>query len=335
MRTLLTVAVGGLLLLAACNSGSSASPGGSGGGDLTGEIVISGSSTVEPISSIVGADFNAANPGVEYSVDGPGTGDGFSLLCEGAIDVADASRAIDEEEIALCEEAGVNYIELYIGIDGISVITSPENSAVTCLSFADLYALTGPESQGFESWDAADSLADEIGSGDFGEVHTPFPAAALDITAPGEESGTYDTYVEFVIADLAEARAADEATRADYQASGDDNVIIENIGGSPSSLGWVGFAFADQNADSVKSIEVDGGDGCVAPSAETIASGDYPMSRPLYIYVNADEASARPELAAFVDFYLSDEGIAAVTEADYVALDADALAETRAAWESR
>lgn len=334
VRTPMILALGGLLLLSACSAGTSASPGGS-GGDLSGEIVISGSSTVEPISSIVGADFKAANPGVDYSVDGPGTGDGFSLLCEGAIDIADASRPIDEEEIALCEEAGVTYVELYIGIDGISVITSPENTAVTCLSFADLYALTGPESQGFETWDAASALADEIGSGDFGAVHTPFPAASLDITAPGEESGTYDTYVELVIAYLAEARAADEATRPDYQASGDDNVIIENIGGSASSLGWVGFAFADQNSDSVKSLEVDGGDGCVAPSAETIAAGEYPMSRPLYIYVNAEEAATRPELAAFVDFYLSDEGIAAVTEADYVALDADAMADTRAAWESR
>ncbi|HET6744284.1 MAG TPA: substrate-binding domain-containing protein, partial [Candidatus Limnocylindria bacterium] len=176
---------------------------------------------------------------------------------------------------------------------------------------------------------------DEIGSGDFGEVHTPFPSQALDITAPGEESGTYDTYVEFAIGDLAEARGADEATRPDYQASPDDNVIIENIAGSDGSLGWVGFAFADENSDSVTSLEVDGGDGCVAPTAETIASGEYPMSRPLYIYVNAEEAAARPELAAFVDFYLSDEGIAAVAEADYVALDEEALAATRSAWESR
>jgi phosphate transport system substrate-binding protein len=320
-----------MLLLAACGN-SGGSPDSSG---LTGEIIISGSSTVEPISSIVAGDFTAANTGVDYSVDSPGTGDGFALLCEGSIDVADASRPIDEEEVALCEEAGVTYIELQIGIDGISVITSPGNTEVTCLSFADLYALTGPESQGVDTWDAANGLADEIGSGDFGEVHTPFPAKPLEITAPGEESGTYDTYVEFVIADLAEERGADEATRPDYQASADDNVIIENIAGSDGSLGWVGFAFADENADSVTSLEVDGGSGCVAPTPETIASGDYPMSRPLFIYVNADEAAARPELAAFVDYYLSDEGIAAVTEADYIAVEPDALEATRSAWESR
>jgi phosphate transport system substrate-binding protein len=319
-----------MLLLAACGGGSS-----SGDAGLAGEIVISGSSTVEPISSIVASDFNAANPDVQYAVDGPGTGDGMALLCDGSIDIADASRAIEDEEAAICEENGINFIELQIGIDGISVITSPENTDVTCLSFADLYALTGPESQGYDTWDAANALADEIGSGDFGEVHTPFPSKPLDITAPGEESGTYDTYVGFVVAGLADERGADEATRPDYTASADDNVIIENIGGSDGSLGWVGFAFADENSDTVTSLEVDGGDGCVAPNPETIASGEYPMSRPLFIYVNTDEAASRPELAAFVDYYLSDQGIAAVTEADYIAVAPDVLEQTRSAWESR
>jgi phosphate transport system substrate-binding protein len=324
-----------MLLLAACGGGSSPSPNGSGDAGLAGEIIISGSSTVEPISSIVASDFNAANPNVDYAVDGPGTGDGMALFCDGSIDVADASRAMAEEEAAVCGENGINFVELQIGIDGISVITSPENTDVTCLSFADLYALTGPESQGVDTWDAANALADEIGSGDYGEIHTPFPSKALEITAPGEESGTYDTYVEFVIADLAEERGADEATRADYTSSADDNVIIENIGGSDGSLGWVGFAFADENSDTVTSLEVDGGDGCVAPNADTIASGEYPMSRPLFIYVNTDEAAARPELAAFVDYYLSDEGIAAVTEADYIPVTPDVLEQTRAAWEAR
>jgi len=337
LRPALSVAIVGALALAACSSNPDASQNGNGGdGSLSGDISVSGSSTVEPITSIALEDFTAENSGVTYSVDGPGTGDGFALFCEGEIDIADASRPISDEEIALCEEAGIGYVELQVGIDGISVITSPENADVSCLSFADLYALTGPESQDFADWSDADGLAEEIGSGDFGEIHAPYPAdAALDITAPGEESGTYDTYVEFVVADLADERGADEVTRPDYQASGDDNVIIENIAGAPTSLGWVGFAFADENSDAVTSLEVDGGDGCVAPSPETIASGEYPMSRPLFIYVNDEEAEARPELAAFVDYYLSDEGMAAVTEADYVALDAAALEETRAAWDGR
>ena len=346
LRPALAIATIGMLTLAACSSNpdagastddtGNAPSGGAAEGTLSGEITISGSSTVEPISSIVAEDFSANNPDVQYSVDGPGTGDGFALFCAGEIDIADASRAIKDEEAALCDEAGISYIELQVGIDGLSVITSHDNADVSCLSFADLYALLGPESQGFESWSDADALAEEIGSGDYGEIHAPYPAdAPLEIIAPGEESGTYDSFVEFAITKLAEERGQEAVTQPDYQASSDDNVIIENIAGSPTTLGWVGFAFADQSSDSVKSLEVDGGDGCVAPTPDTIASGDYPMSRPLFIYVNADEATSRPELAAFVDYYLSDEGIAAVTEADYIALDDAALEETRATWEGR
>ena len=330
------------LALAACSSNpdrngsdaSSAAGSPGSGGELSGEIIISGSSTVEPISSIVAEDFAAANPDVQYSVDGPGTGDGFAQFCAGETDISDASRAINEEEVAACEENGITYVELQVAIDGLSVITSPDNADVTCLSFGDLYALLGPESQDFTNWSDANDLADEIGS-DFGETHAPYPDATLDVTAPGEESGTFDSFVELVLGDIAEAREQDETTRPDYQASADDNVIVENIGGSPSSLGWVGYAFADENSDSVKSMEIDGGDGCVAPTPETIASNEYPISRPLYIYVNSAEADARPELAAFVDYYLSDEGMAAVTEADYIALDEALLEETRAAWDGR
>ncbi len=326
------------LVLAACSSNparadSDSDPAADGDG-LSGEIVVSGSSTVEPITSIVAEDFAAANPDVTYTVDGPGTGDGFVQFCEGETDISDASRAIKDEEAAACEANGIEYVELQVAIDGLSIITSPDNADVTCLSFGDLYALLGPESQGFEQWSDADALSAEIGD-EFGALHAPYPEAALDVTAPGEESGTFDSFVELVIADIAEARSQDATTRPDYQTSADDNVIIENIGGAPASLGWVGFAFADESSDAIKSLEVDGGDGCVAPTPETIASGEYPIARPLFIYVNVDEAASRPELAAFVDYYLSDEGMAAVTEADYISLDAEALDATRSAWEGR
>lgn len=330
----LALVVGASLILAACSSNPDRSGNAAGTGDVAGDIVISGSSTVEPISSIVLEDFVAANPGVDGSVDGPGTGDGFALFCTGETDISDASRAIKDEEAAICEENGVSYVELQVAIDGLSIITSPDNADVSCLSFGDLYALLGPESQGFDAWSDADALAGELGDG-HGQIHAPYPDADLTVTAPGEESGTFDSFVELVIAGIAEARGQDETTRPDYQTSADDNVIIENIAGAAGSLGWVGFAFADESSDSVRSLEVDGGDGCVAPTPETIASGEYPIARPLFIYVNAEHAAARPELAAFVDYYLSDAGIAAVSEADYVALDADALAETRAAWAGR
>lgn len=327
-RPAIVAGLGLTLLLAACSS----NPASAGGNDEE-FIMISGSSTVEPISSIVLEDFVAANDGVDGSVDGPGTGDGFALFCAGETDISDASRPISEEEAAACAEAGIEYVELRIAIDGISVITAAD-TPVDCLSFGDLYALVGPESNGFERWSDADALAAAIGSA-FGDTHAPYPDAELHITAPGEESGTFDSFVELVIADVAESRGADETTRPDYQTAAEDNVIVENVSATSASLGWVGFAFADANRDALKLVAVDGGEGCVEANPETIASGTYPIARPLFLYVNTAEAAARPQLAAFVDYYLSDEGIAAVREADYVALDDGALAETRAAWEGR
>jgi phosphate transport system substrate-binding protein len=338
VRPALAGILAGAVLLAACSNTGSGSPAASEAvsagpsvAPVSGTLTISGSSTVEPITSIVAEDFKAKNPGVDYTVDGPGTGDGFARFCNGETDISDASRKIKDEEAAACEAKGIHYVELKIGIDGISVITSPANSAVTCLSFMDLYALLGPESQGFAKWSDANALAGELAS--FGDSHAPYPDAALEVTAPGEESGTYDTFVEFAITKIATAREKDAVTRPDYTASGDDNVIIEGVSGSDSSLGWVGFAFADENKDSVKLLEVDGGKGCVAPTPETIASNEYPMSRPLFIYVNTDKEAANPAITAFIDYYLSDAGIAAVTEADYIALGADELAATRATWD--
>jgi len=336
----LAMLVMGLLLLAGCQPSASGSPFES-GDDLAGDIQVSGSSTVKPITSLVAEAFGAMHPNVTYFVDGPGTGDGFALFCNDETDVNDASRPISEEEIALCEDASVEYIELKIGIDGLSVITSAFNDDVSCLSFLDLYALLGPESQGFETWDAANGLAAELEGQldtEFGESHAPYGAFPLDVTAPGEESGTFDSFVELAIRGIADAREQDRTTRPDYTPSGDDNVIIEGVAGTqdaPHTLGWVGFAYADENADRVKLLEVDKGDGCVAATPETIASAEYPLSRFLYIYVNTVRAAANPALQAFVDYYLSDEGVAFVTEADYVALDPADLDETRATWESR
>jgi phosphate transport system substrate-binding protein len=331
-RPVSVVAMVGVLALAGCVTTPRAS--GEGDGGAGGTVAISGSSTVEPISSIVAEDFASASDGFEYTVDGPGTGDGFALFCSDEIDIADASRPIRDEEIAECEENGVNYVELKIAVDGISVITSTANDAVSCLSFGDLYALLGPESQGFDNWSDADALAAELGD-EFGSSNGPFPDAPLEPTAPGEESGTYDSFLELVFEDIAEGREQEPVARPDYTASADDNVIIEGVSGSDTSLGWVGFAFYEESADVVKALEVDGGEGCVAPTAETIASNEYPISRDLFIYVNTDNAAENEALAEFVDYYLSDEGMAAVDEAGYVSLTADALEETRATWDGR
>jgi len=332
------------LLAAACGDGdddsdsaAASDDGGSDGGSVSGEVDVTGSSTVEPISTAVAELFQEQNGDVTVNVDGPGTGDGFDLFCNGDADISDASRPIEQEEADACQQNGVEYIELKVGFDGISVLTNPANEDVSCLTFADLYALIGPESEGVDNWSDAQQLASELGSS------TELPDAPLDITAPGEESGTYDSFIELAFKDIAEERVTagsiteDEAatTRPDYQASADDNVIIEGIEGSDSSLGWVGFAFAEEAGDQVKELEVDGGDGCLAPSAETIADGSYPLSRPLFIYVNKAKAEESEAVSAYVDYYLSDDGIASVEDVGYVALPDDQFTETTGAWDDR
>jgi len=308
-----------------------------GAGDVSGEVTVTGSSTVEPISIGVADLLADESPDVSVNVDGPGTGDGFAAFCAGEADISDASRPIKEEEVAVCEAAGIEFVELPVAFDGISVLTSTENSDVDCLNFADLYALIGPEAEGNGNWSDAQSLATELGS------DTELPDADLDITGPGEESGTYDSFIEIAFADIAEERVAAgsiaedqaETTRPDYTASADDNVIIQGIEGSPSSLGWVGFAFAQEAADSVTSLQVSDGEGeCSTPSAESIADGTYPLARSLYIYVDAAKAESNPAVAAYVDYYL-DAGYDAVEEAGYVALPDDQLSETQSTWDAK
>ncbi len=336
----LLVTVG--LLAAACGDDDDAAADGAVASgdcaDVEGDVIVSGSSTVEPISARVGELLEDCGSEVLATVDGPGTGDGFQLFCAGETDISDASRPIEAEEVEACEESGIDFIELKVGIDGIAVLTSPDN-AIDCLSFPDLYALIGPEAEGFESWADAQELAEELGS------TTTFPDAPLDITGPGEESGTYDSFMEIVFGDLSEARAEAgaiseddvETSRKDYSSQADDNAIIAGIEGSSSSLGWVGYAFAEQGGEGVTEVPIaaEPGRECVEPTPETIASGEYPIARDLYIYVNAGLAEENPAIAAYVDHYLSDAGIEAVAEVGYVELSADELEATRAIWEAR
>jgi phosphate transport system substrate-binding protein len=324
-RVLVVGLVAVALLATACGGSDD---GGGGNEALTGSIFISGSSTVEPISSLVAELFAEENPDVEITVEGPGTGDGFELFCNGETDVSDASRAIEEDEIEACAANGIEYTELEVAIDGMAVLTSPANDAVTCLSFPDLYALLGPESEGVDGWSDANDLGAEVGgSGDY-------PAVPLVVTAPGEESGTYDSFVELALEGIAEERGQDATTRPDYQASANDNVIIDGIAGTDTSLGWVGFSFYEQNQEVVKALEVDGGEGCVAPTFESISDGSYPLSRSLYIYVNNAKAAESEALATFVDFYMTDTGLlTAVQEVAYVILPDDRIEATRTTWE--
>ena len=330
------------LLLAACGDDDEAGSGDDtetpDAGGSEGTVFVSGSSTVEPISSLVADYFNEAGSPAQIDVEGPGTGDGFELFCNGESDISDASRPIKQEEADVCEASGIEFIELEVAFDGLTVLTSANNDLVECLNLNDIYALVGPESEGFENWSDAQEIATALGS------TTELPDAPLEITAPGTESGTYDAFAELALADPSEARLASgditedqvETIRSDYASQADDNAIIAGIEGSDTSFGWVGFAFAEGAGEAVREIAIDGGDGCVEPSIETIADGSYPLSRSLYIYVNAATLEENAALEEFVDFYMTDESLTAtVEEAGYVPLPDDRRAAAQAVWEAR
>lgn len=322
---LVSVAVGMALVATACKGSSSSSN--SSSGDLSGPITISGSSTVEPITSLVAEKFQGENTGVEPTVDGPGTSDGFVLFCKGETDINDASRQIDPEEDAACEAEGIDYVELEVALDGLSVIGNPSNP-LDCLAIGDLYALFGPESSEFTNWQDADKLAKEVGGND------SFPDEDLVIVAPGEESGTYGSFIDLATKSIAEERKQpDDQLRVGYQSSGDDNVIVDNAEGTPGGLGFVGLSYAESAGSQVKLFGIDAGDGCVDPSSSTVIDGSYPLSRSLYIYVSKESLQSNPVVKPFVNYYLSEDGIASVGEVEYVELPQDRIEATRAAWD--
>ncbi|MCI0636114.1 MAG: substrate-binding domain-containing protein [Actinobacteria bacterium] len=331
---MLPAAVVSLSLVAtACGGDDGGETGSNGATALEGTITISGSSTVQPITSLVAELFNEdVSDDVAISVDGPGTSDGFVLFCDGETDIQDASRAIEQEEIDACSANGVEYVELAVAFDGITVMTNPANGDVSCIDNGDIYGLFGPQSNGIDTWAGANDLAQQVG-GDGG-----LPDVPLEITAPGEESGTYDAFIDLSgIEDLAIENGVpeDEAAslRTDYQSSPDDNAIIAAMEGSETPLGFVGYAFAEGAGEGVKLIDVDGGDGCVTPSRGTIADGSYPLSRTLYIYVNTGNVAQNPALGAFVDYYMTETGLVeAVPAVGYVELPADQLSASQAAW---
>jgi phosphate transport system substrate-binding protein len=270
---------------------------------------------------------------------GPGFSDGAQKFCAGELPIANASRLFKDEEIETCAAAGIEFIEIRRGIDGISVVTSADNDAIECVSFNDLYSLISEEAFGFGSWADANALTAQWGG-------TEFSDATLDIFGPGEKSGTFDSFGEIVIESVAkgktgldaDAREFVDTIRPDYTASPNDNVIIEGIGSSQYSLGWVGYAFAQEAADagtvSLPQVSKEDGGDCVTPTPETIADASFPIARFLYTYVNAEAAANDPAVAAFVDYMMSDTGLESVSEVGYVDL-ADADQElAQAIWEN-
>jgi phosphate transport system substrate-binding protein len=324
----------------AVGTGTGARSGAGSVGELVGEFLVSGSSTVFPIVQRQAEQFGAANGGVAIAVEGPGSGDGAQKFCNGEVPIANASRLYKDAELEICAANGVEFIELRRGIDGISVITSADNDVVECVSFNDLYALVSEEAFGFDSWADANLLTAQWDG-------TVFADVGLDIFGPGEESGTYDSFAEIVIESVTkgrtgldpESREFVKTIRPDYTASSNDTVILQGIGSSRYSLGWVGYAFAQEATDAgdARMLQVsrdDGGD-CVTPTPETIADASFPISRFLYTYVNADAAAAEPAVAAFVDFMLSDVGLESVSAVGYVDLAPADQSRTQAIWAAR
>ena len=296
------------LALAACGGGNQQSAGGT-----SGEVVTDGSSTVEPLTAAAGELFKEENPDVNVSVATSGTGGGFEKFCAGDTDISNASRPIKDEEKAICEENGIEYGELRVATDALTVVTSKENDFVKCLTTDELKKMWEPAAEGkVTTWKQANA---------------DFPDEKFELYGPGTDSGTFDYFTDVI-------NGEEGASRSDYNASEDDNVIVKGVGGSPNALGYFGYTYYEENSDTLKAVEVDSGEGCVAPSAETAQDGTYsPLSRPLFIYVNKASYADKKQVAAFVDYYVEqDQQVSEI--AKFITLNDEQRTELEGALES-
>jgi phosphate transport system substrate-binding protein len=269
-------------------------------GQLQGAVRIDGSSTVFPITEAVAEEFQREQPRVQVTVGIAGTGGGFKRFGAGETDISNASRPIDATEAELAATNGIQFIELPVGFDGLSVVVNPANDFVSSLTVAELKKIWEPGSA-IKLWS---------------DVKAGWPAREIHFYGAGTDSGTFDYFTEAI-------NGKAKAMRADYNASEDDNVLVQGIAGDRDALGFFGYAYYAENKDKLKLVAVDGGKGPVTPSPEAIRDGTYaPLSRPVFIYVSV-KAAARPEVEAFVKFYI-DNAPSLVTEVGYVPLP-DAL----------
>jgi phosphate transport system substrate-binding protein len=312
MRKLLAFAACGALALGAVACGDDddddgGGNGGGGGGDLSGTIRIDGSSTVGPFAQAAQEAFQGENPGVRITVAQSGTGGGFEKFCAGETDISNASRPIDEEEeVPICEKNNVQYTEVQVANDGISIATNPE-LAVDCLTTDQLKELWNQGSK-------VNSLS---------QLDPSLPDTELALFGAGTDSGTFDFFTE-------EINGEEGVTRKDYQPSEDDNVLVQGVAGESGGLGYFGFSYYEQNQDKLNLVGVDAGNGCIKPSLESISSGEYePLSRPIFMYPS-QKALQRPEVKAFMDYVV--ENYQAIAEASSIVPMSEAQAsEAKAA----
>jgi phosphate transport system substrate-binding protein len=287
MRKLLALAVCGALALGVAACGDDEGNGGNGGSgsNLSGTIRVDGSSTVAPLTEAAAELFQAENPDVRVTVGTSGTGGGFEKFCAGETDISDASRPIkQDEEVPICKKNGIGYSEIQVANDGLAVVVNPNNDFASCLTVEELKKIWEPKSK-VNNWN---------------QVNPDFEDVEMELYGAGTDSGTFDYFTEAI-------NGEEGASRTDYNATEDDNVTVQGVQGSDGGIGYFGLSYAEQNPDAVKAIEVDGGDGCVAPSSETVQDGSYkPLSRPLFIYPKSASLK-RPEVKAFVEFYLANQ----------------------------
>lgn len=298
MTTQMRVAVGVLVVgLAACGGGDQQA----GEGALSGTVSSDGSSTVYPVTAAMAEEFGISTGGnVRVTVGQSGTGGGMRRFCAGEIDVANASRPMKDSEKQECAANGVEFIELSVAYDGLSIVVNPANTTVTCLTVEELKRLWEPGSQ-VNTW---------------AQLRPGLPNEPIKLYGPGTASGTFDYFTEAVV-------GKEDASRPDYTQSEDDNVLVQGVAGDRNSLGYFGYAYYAENQDKLKLVQVDGGAGCVTPSPETIKSGEYkPLSRPLLIYVSR-ASLARPEVQGFLKFY-NENADELVPQVGYVPMDAAA-----------
>ena len=271
--------------VAACgdDDDSTSSSGGDSASGLSGSITIDGSSTVQPFAEAAAELFNQDNPDVNITVGAAGTSGGFEKFCAGETDISDASRPIEPEEEDVCGKAGVEYTEVQVANDGISVVTNPALE-ISCLTVDQLKQL----------W-ADDTVTNYSELGDDADTGEPLPDAEVSLYGPGTDSGTFDYFTDVI-------NGEEGVSRKNYQPSEDDNVLVQGVSGDSDGLGYFGFSYYEQNQDTLNLVAVDGGDGCVDPSAETISDGTYqPLGRPIFMYPSS-EAMQKPEVAGFMQY---------------------------------
>ena len=267
----------------------------SGKDGLDGIVEIDGSSTVYPISEAVAEEFSKEYKNVRVNVGVSGTGGGFKRFTNGETDISNASREIKDKEALKASGNNIEFYQLRLGDDGLSVLVNPANDFVDCLTVLELKKIWEPGSK-IDNWN---------------QVRTTFPSGKIRLYGPDTDSGTFDYFTE-------EINGEAQASRSDYTASADDNVLVSGIAGDKYALGYFGYAFYKENQDKLKLIAVDAGDGCVYPNSETIQDGSYkPLARPLFIYINKSSYTGKSQVKAFVDFYM-DYGSALTSEVGYV-----------------